>query len=150
MPARSAFSQVHWDAAALFGSTLAKAEPKSDAVFAPLLRTRAELAILPLFRAGASFEFSSAQDQQRTQFATPGITLTAFSPWVVPHWRMWLTSGVGYTWMMGGRDDAAISVPVSLGVSHHVQKPWSAVVELGGRFGDGATPVVLVGLAYER
>ena len=135
-----------------------------DASFGPVVGVQAHLALIPFLRAGVygSFEVSPVEGNYaaRNMFAF-GAQAKVMSPWPRDDWRLWLTLGVGYVTAYGpsfsitlrpqpdpngqgsyptpvdGGGGGFLEVPIGVGVSYKLRKPFVLYAELLSRFGGG-------------
>jgi hypothetical protein len=158
-PARA---QLHWDASASAGVMRRVLVNKpagagGDAGFGPVGEIHGHIALVPLFRLGAYVGHDIAPmpgDITALQITSFGARVKATSPWPLDPWRIWAFVGFGYagvygpsyhTHVPGAQTDALVvgagggffEVPLGLGVSYKLRRPWHLMAELSGRGGFG-------------
>jgi hypothetical protein len=157
---RESHAQVHWDAAAQVGATKRflsdRAAGSGDAGFGPVAQLSAHLALLPLVRVGAyvGHEISMGPDDAAArQITFGGLRAKGMAPWVHGRARAWVFAGFGYAGVYGpsyvtesnppiriqGASGGFFEVPLGIGASYKVFKPWELCAELGARVGFGHT-----------
>ncbi len=121
----------------------------------PILGIEGHLALMPLLRAGAYVhgELAPTNDAVATKnMLASGLRLKLLPPWPRGDFRAWLAVGVGYVAAYSAAysqplpvgaasvDSAGggfVEVPVSLGISYRVRRPFVVFAELTSRFGMG-------------
>ncbi len=138
----------------------------SDAGFGPSLGAMAHVALLPMVRIGGyvSADLSPAEGSSLRQFLAVGARVKILSPWPQSPFRAWIFAGFGYAGVYSHRfqrtlfirpdpelparpTDVSVEgagggfaeVPVGVGASYKLNKPWELFAELGARFGFGFT-----------
>jgi hypothetical protein len=131
-----------------------------DGFLGPMVGVQAHLALLPFVRAGVygQFEVSpldGGPSAARDLFAF-GVQGKVMSPWPRGDWRLWLTLGVGYVAVhapgypftlrnasgaypvtVDPSGGGFLEVPIGVGLSYRLRKPFFVYAELMGRFGGG-------------
>lgn len=157
----SAEAQVHWDAEVLAGAQKRFLSQKSgdDAGFGPAVALQGHVALFPLLRVGgyARGELSAyGGDAAARRMLGGGLQLKITPPWPRGNWRMWATLGVGYVGvyapsyttsllvagtrtpvLIDGSGGGFLEIPIAIGVSYKLRKPWILLFQLDTRFGAG-------------
>ena len=159
-----AAAQVHWDGEVLAGAQkrfLSQKPPGGDdAGFGPAIALQGHFALFPLLRVGAYArgELSPQGDAPARRMLAGGAQLKITPPWPRGNWRMWATLGVGYVGVyapsyttslfppnggaqrpvvVDGAGGGFLEIPIALGVSYKLRKPWILLFQLDTRFGAG-------------
>lgn len=145
-------AQVHWDAAAGVGAGLRYA-PGADHAWrdvGPVAQLAAHVALLPLVRVGAYAMYEIVPSEPRAIDAfTGGLRAKVVLP-TASATRPYAFVGLGYAHLSPrdgdplpgpsvstSRPGGYLEVPVGLGLSHQLRKPWGLFGELGARIGFG-------------
>jgi hypothetical protein len=117
-----------------------------DATPGPDIRLEQHFALFPLIRAGfyGSYSFAFQSSLIRHQMAL-GAQFRVFAPIPLPRLRLFLNVGTGVlhiealrvatgTEARGFRAGNCLDVPVDVGVSYRIKKPWEFGAQLGPRF----------------
>lgn len=159
---RSAQAQVHWDASAQIGGMkrFLSSRPAGgdDASIGPAGQLTAHIALLPLVRFGAyvGHDISPMGDERGTRDITfGGLRAKVMSPWPRGRLRAWAFVGFGYAGtyqrssttivtqadgsttagLVHGAGGGFLEVPLGIGASYKLRKPWELCAELGFRVG---------------
>lgn len=160
--ASSAHAQVHWDGEVLGGLQKRFLSQKSadDAGFGPAVALQGHVALFPLLRVGAYArgELSpTGGDAAMRRMLGGGVQLKITPPWPRGNLRMWATLGVGYVGvyapsyttqlftsggtrtpaLVDGSGGGFLEIPIAVGVSYKLRKPWILLFQLDARFGAG-------------
>jgi hypothetical protein len=164
--ASPAEAQVHWDASAQAGAMkrfVADRPPGArDASVGPAFQLAAHVALLPLIRVGGWVAHDLSPlggDAAPRSFTSGGVRIKGMSPWPRGALRAWLFAGFGYAGvyapsyrtslpaavegapaegaLVHGAGGAFFEVPVGIGASYKLRKPWELSAELGLRTGFG-------------
>lgn len=162
---RAASAQVHWDASLQAGAMkrflVERPQGSDDAGFGPVAKLTAHVALLPLIHAGvyATHDISPLSDPAaarnitsagvRGKMAIPlrgdirawgflgfGIAAVYSQSYDVPGFPV--QSGAGTVTRdvhVEGAGGHFFEVPLGIGVSYKLRKPWELCAELGGRIG---------------
>ena len=159
----SAHAQVHWDGEVLAGAQKRFLDQRSagDAGFGPAVALQGHFALFPLLRVGAYVrgEISpTGGAAPARRMLAGGLQLKITPPWPRGNFRMWATLGVGYVGVyapsyalaipqgidpqpvpavIDGSGGGFLEVPIAIGVSYKLRKPWILLFQLDGRFGAG-------------
>ena len=157
----SAEAQVHWDAEVMAGAQKRFLSQKSgeDAGFGPAVALQGHVALFPLLRVGAYArgELSpTGGDTAARRMLAGGAQLKITPPWPRGNFRMWATLGVGYVGVyapsysttlfagatkvpavIDGSGGGFLEIPIAIGVSYKLRKPWILLFQLDTRFGAG-------------
>lgn len=149
---QSASAQVHWDVSAQAGVTkrfLSDRAPQVPQVgLGPTLQLASHVALLPLVHVGGYLtgDIAPWQPSGTRYHGSGGLHLKGFLPIFPPSVRGWIATGFGFAGLhqdgAGTIADAgghSFEVPLAIGASYKLRKPWSLFAELGGRlaFGHG-------------
>jgi hypothetical protein len=160
----SAQAQVHWDAEVLAGAQKRFLSQRigDDAGFGPAVALQGHVALFPLLRVGAYArgELSpQGRDAVARRMLGGGAQVKITPPWPRGNFRMWATFGVGYVGvyapsyhvtyapvidpnisrpdMIDGSGGGFLEIPIAIGVSYKLRKPWILLFQLDTRFGAG-------------
>ena len=157
----SAEAQVHWDGEVLAGAQKRFLSQKSgdDAGFGPAVALQGHFALFPLLRVGAYArgELSpTGGDAPARRMLGGGVQLKITPPWPRGNFKMWATLGVGYVGvyapsytasliaggvrtpvLIDGSGGGFLEIPIAIGVSYKLRKPWILLFQLDTRFGAG-------------
>lgn len=160
--AKPAHAQVHWDVGLQGGVEkrfLDRPDGGPNAGFGPIAQVSAHFALLPLVRVGGYFghHISPTEGVASTrQLTFGGLRFKGMVPWVRGSARAWIFGGLGYSgayapsyrgpkptiaipgaepYRAQGAGGGFFEVPLGIGASYKVYKPWELFAELGGRVG---------------
>ncbi|MFO0676923.1 MAG: hypothetical protein U0169_10330 [Polyangiaceae bacterium] len=98
------------------------------------------LAVLPFVRGGAyvTYDASKTANGDFRHFVAGGLRAKLVSPFPERPFRTWLFLGTGYTRAFDSvASGGFVEIPVGVGISYEIRKPYQLSLELGGRFGFG-------------
>ncbi len=133
---------------------------ESDASFGPALEVHGHIAVLPMLRAGLylATDISPQAGAPARHFYSGGLRAKIMPPWIrTDVVSTWFFTGFGYASMyapsfhrdttkmsdptrtvdqfFGGAPGHFFEVPIGVGASWRLRKPWNLFAELGGRVG---------------
>ncbi len=162
---RTAAAQLHWDASVQVGAMkrllVERPQGSDDAGFGPVAQLTAHLALLPLIHAGiyAAHDISPLPDPAAARNITSGGLRGKLAIPLHGNVRAWafLGFGVAAVYSQGydlpgfpvqsgagtvtrdahveGAGGRFFEVPLGIGASYKLRKPWELCAELGGRIG---------------
>ena len=173
---RNAWGQLHWDAGINAGAQRRiLTSGAGDGGIGPMVGLEAHIALIPLVRVGAyvTEEIAPTDDGAAARKITAGgIHAKGISPWPRGNFRGWIFAGLGYAGvyapsyhrtlhispdgtssplprdtLVTGAGGSFFDVPVGIGASYKVRKPWEISLQVGARFGFGFTGSVYEGRA---
>jgi hypothetical protein len=154
---------VHWDLGAEAG-VMKRFTNSADASapnpgFGPAFEIHGHVALVPTLRVGAyvAYDISPASGIASREFLSGGLRLRFLPPWPGGRIRSWLFAGAGYVASYApsyastvsnvnpgtpptavrveGVGGGYVEVPLGIGMSYKVRKPWELFAELGTRLG---------------
>jgi hypothetical protein len=134
--------QLHWDAGAEVGAMQRLATGAGQGAPSPSPgpagEVHAHVALIPLLRLGPylSYDVSPVGGLPAREHAEAGLRVKVTPPLFAEPWRAWAFTGLGYArTTMGDLKGGLLELPVGVGVSYRLRRPWEVFVELGGRIG---------------
>jgi hypothetical protein len=159
-PAVARAQSVHWDAGVAGGvmRRVLTSRPADDAGFGGMLEARAHVALVPMVRAGLYFEtdVSPMSGFPSRHFYAGGLRAKVTPPWIRtdtvatyaffglgyvssygPSFPIQVTNpnGTAVTGLVDGASGQFFEVPIGIGATWTVRKPWQLFAELGMRLG---------------
>jgi len=140
--ASPAHAQLHWDGSVQVGAAkrFARGSVSPSPDFGPAGTLAVHLAIIPFVRGGVygSYDFAKLSNGELRHFVAGGIRGKFLSPIPERPFRTWVFAGLGYTRSFDGLGSGGfVEVPVGVGASYELRKPFQLSAELGARFGVG-------------
>jgi hypothetical protein len=162
-------AQLHWDGAAQVGATKRVLSDRpsggKDAMIGPAVDLQGHVALLPLVRLGAYFDYEISPlggDGAARDIASGGLHVKVMSPWPRGAVHAWLFFGLGYAGvyqrstsavrtfpgpaggpsvqspaLVNGVHGGYFDVPFGIGASYKLRKPWELCGQLGMHTGFG-------------
>jgi hypothetical protein len=160
---RAEAQPVHWDLGAeaglmkRFTNDADASAPKPG--FGPAFELHGHVALVPTLRVGAyvAYDISPASGIAAREILSGGLRLRFLPPWPGGRFRSWIFAGAGYAGAYApsymttvadvnpgtppvsvrveGQGGGYVEVPLGIGMSYKVRKPWELFAELGTRLG---------------